>query len=593
MTTKSYKLTSRIVAILLTFLFIALSIPFAFATEQTSLSETNVVSWPTIEGEIYWGQKLSDGFTISGGLVTIDGTSEGTVIPGKFEFINPDYIPTTTSEFADLKFIPDNPQDYLGFEVNNVTDIVYSVNSVTPVLVNENDPPVASSVSAVNARITTSSLTGGIVKNPYTGEVLNATWTWKNRRDKVTASGYFTAGCAAGLGYNTIYMDVYVSIAGDAPATKVETEPSFEEKITYEPDVTWGMLTLTGGKAVVSETGEEIKGTFAVSDEYKDKAITVGERTLPVIFTPNDATQGIGCVCQVSVKVDAGVVKFVDEAGNEIVPEITIDRVLEVGDDLNGYLKPYLNASCSFNYEETEGYGEKIKPGTHEYTVKTIIDDPNYERYGTLTFKIVLNKEKVNAKVKNVVGGKQIYIEGGDTYHLNGNFDVKYFIDGKEAGIIEDVEFNKPFEFVQNESGVYTYEIVYNGTEDDYYDITVITEAEDIKLQHQVKVAGQEPITYTYGEKVTVTAPAHEKPYYVFTGWGNSAFAPVEDDGEVVDTITFSMPDEDVELEATYEFSIKAFFEYIFSLIVDFFAKIAEFLQLQKVCDFFAGIFAV
>lgn len=591
MTNTQKHVISKALACFLAFLIFIMSISFAFAAEPVALSESNVSVWPTASGEIYYGQKVSEGISLSGGTVTTDGTSTGVVIPGHFEFLDPDARPSLG--VASLKFVPEDTQSYIGFEVEYAWDVMFTINKTTPILVDENNPPIATEVEA-GAKLSTSTLSGGQICNPFYPEesaALAGKWKWSKGTTIVNESGYYEARITV-TNYNRITQMVYVRIAGEIPETTIVEAPTVPT-LTYDGFSKWGDINLEGGKAALKIEGTEVEGTFSVTEVWKDLSVKVGSYEIDVVFTPADPEAALPYSFKIPVTVNKGTVKFVDESGEEIVPEITIDRVLEVGDDLNGYLKPYLNASCSFNYEETEGYGEKIKPGTHEYTVKTIIDDPNYERYSTLTFKIVLNKEKVNAKVKNVVGGKQIYIEGGDTYHLNGNFDVKYFIDGKEAGIIEDVEFNKPFEFVQNESGVYTYEIVYNGTEDDYYDITVITEAEDIKLQHQVKVVGQEPVTYTYGEPVTITPPAHEKPYYVFAGWDVKSGIILPSSEEPVETIDITMPDNDIEIEATYEFSITAFFEYIFSLIVDFFAKIAEFLQLQKVCDFFAGIFAV
>lgn len=572
------KTFNRALSVILAVLMFASVMPMAFAAGPIELTEANVSEWPVANGEIWYGQKISDGITLSGGVVTSDGTSNGTVIPGKFEFVNIDYKPTSGGQTpANLKFVPEDAQNYLGFELEYAWNVLYTVKYVTPVLVDENNPPVATEVEA-GARISTSKLSGGAVKNPITNEVIeDAVWKWSSSRTKVNESGYYPAKLStSSSGYDVLTMDIYVRIAGDTPETEIKINPTVI--LNYDPNLKWENVEFNGGKAVIKGTSTEVSGSFSVTEKWRNVTPLTTHTEVDVKFTPDDETQALPVEFKLPVTVNAATVKFVDESGNEIVPEITIDRILTVGDDLNGYLKPYLNASCSFNYEETEGYGEKIKSGTHEYTVKTISDDPNYERYSTLTFKIVLNKEKVNAKVKNVVGGKQIYIEGGDTYHLNGNFDVKYFIDGKEAGIIEDVEFNKPFKFVQNESGVYTYEIVYNGTEDDYYDITVITEAEDIKLQHQVKVAGQEPITYTYGEKVTVTAPAHEKPYYEFTGWVNESGITLTDEQRSAESISTTMPDNDIELEATYKFNFSLFIKYIFDVICSWFAKIAAFI---------------
>lgn len=583
------KRLSLFVTVVLTF---ALSTQLVFATGQISLKASNVTVWPTATGELYYGQKLGEYITLSGGEVQYNGV----VVPGHFEHIDPDAIAECADNAytADIKFVPDDTTAYKGFN-KLYSKTTFTVHKTTPVFLDkENDPIIATEVEP-GAMLSTSSLSGGKCINPYYPEeqkVLAKSWVWSNPNTIVNKSGFYEAMLSVNSSYVVIREQVYVKVAGEIPETVVSEMPTIAD-FSYDPSLTWKDVEIVGGKAILAVEGTEVEGTFAVDKVYKDITPTVGNHNLPIVFTPADPEAALPYSFKIPVTVNKGTVKFVDESGEEIVPEITLPYGFKVGDDLNGYLKEYLNVSASFNYTETEGYGELIVPGTHEYEVKTSSSDKNFEGT-TLKFKVTVNQAELELKVKDVVGGKQIYIEGGDTYHLNGNFDVKYFIDGKEAGTIEGVKFNETFEVKQDKSGVYTYEIVYNEAENDPYKVTKVTvAADDIKLQHSVKINGNEPVVYTYGEKVTVTAPAHEKPYYVFTGWGNSAFAPAEDDGEVVDTITFSMPDEDVELEATYEFSIKAFFEYIFSLIVDFFAKIAEFLQLQKVCDFFAGIFAV
>lgn len=573
------KTFSRALSVILTVLMLASVMPMAFAASPVALSASNVTEWPTvsyINGEcMYFGQTVGEAVSLEGGIVKYNDV----VVSGHFEHIDPSSFPTGSgTNRANIKFVPDDESAYIGFESKRSRYVKYDVIQVTPVFVDEaNDPLIASEIEA-GSTLSTSILSGGKVTNPYNAEepkLLAAVWEWVYPNTIVNESGYYDAIIGPG-GYEAIIKSVYVKIAGDVPTSSIDEYPSVS--VTYNPNQKWGEVNLEGGKAVISDTTTEVPGTFAIADKWKDETPLTTHTAIDVVFTPNDETVALPLEFKLPVTVNPGVVKFVDESGNETIPEITIDRVLEVGDDLNGYLKPYLNASCSFNYEETEGYGEKIKPGTHEYTVKTIIDDPNYERYGTLTFKIVLNKEKVNAKVKNVVGGKQIYIEGGDTYHLNGNFDVKYFIDGKEAGIIKDIKLNEKFEIKQNKSGVYTYEIVYNGTEDDYYDITVITEAEDIKLQHQVKVVGQEAVTYKYGDTVTINAPAHEKPYYEFTGWVNESGITLSDEQRSAESINTTMPDNDIELEVTYKFNFSLFIKYIFDVICSWFAKIAAFI---------------
>ena len=572
---KSKKMSYRVTSLLMALMFIIGTAPFSFAAEPVSLSEANVAVWPTIEGELYWGQKLSDGFTVSGGVVTVDGTADGEVIPGRFVFTDSEYVPITTSEFADLKFIPDNEQDYVGFEIENTTNVVFKVNLVTPVLVDENDVPVASSVASVNARITTSTLTGGAVKNPYTGEVLSAVWAWNNRRDKVAESGYFTAVCSPGLGYDTIYMDVYVSIAGDAPATKVEIEPSFDEKITYDPTLTWGMLTLTGGKAVVSETGAEIEGTFAVSDEYKDRAITVGERTLPVIFTPADSSQGIGCVCQVPVTVNKAKMKFVDENGNEIVPEITVPYGTKFN-DVPKLLESYVSGPDVIRVSVGDLEKETCTEGTFTCRVLAPNDSENYETT-ELTFKIVIEKKKINPTLKSQTGS--MYIEDNTAeYHPTGTFTLEYTIDGVEQTPITGIKYNTPFDWNPTKSGKYEYKIIYNEAEEnEYFIIDDFTTSNPVKLSWAFSATGTLDGEYSYGTEVKLEAPATDpakadKPYYGFVKWvdnnGNTGLSEEELENS---EITFTMPDGAVDLDATYKFDFCLLIQYWFNRIVTFF----------------------
>ena len=572
----SYRVTSLLMALM----FIIGTAPFSFAAEPVSLSEANVAVWPTIEGELYWGQKLSDGFTVSGGVVTVDGTADGEVIPGRFVFTDSEYVPITTSEFADLKFIPDNEQDYVGFEIENTTNVVFKVNLVTPVLVDENDVPVASSVASVNARITTSTLTGGAVKNPYTGEVLSAVWAWNNRRDKVAESGYFTAVCSPGLGYDTIYMDVYVSIAGDAPATKVEIEPSFDEKITYDPTLTWGMLTLTGGKAVVSETGAEIEGTFAVSDEYKDRAITVGERTLPVIFTPADSSQGIGCVCQVPVTVNKAKMKFVDENGNEIVPEITVPYGTCFG-DVHVYLEPYVagDDAVSIGMVGIENANKTLcKDGTYTASLINRTDTENYEKT-ELPFKLVIEKKKLNPKLTVAVGTDGMIIrDSSGNYSPKGTFTLEYTIDGVPQEPITGIKYETAFEFNYNKSGNYEYTIIYNEAEvDEYFIIDDFTTSNPIFLTWKFSATGSVDGEYKYGDEVKLEAPAtdpakEDKPFYGFVKWedasGNTGLTEEELSNR---EISFAMPDGDVDLDATYKFDFCLCIRYYIQIVVDWF----------------------
>lgn len=76
---------------------------------------------------------------------------------------------------------------------------------------------------------------------------------------------------------------------------------------------------------------------------------------------------------------------------------------------------------------------------------------------------------------------------------------------------------------------------------------------------------------------VTITAPAHEKPYYVFTGWVNESGITLTDEQRSAESISTTMPDNDIELEATYKFDFWLLIKYIFDTICTWFAKIGAF----------------
>ena len=143
--------TKKLLSILLALMMILSVVPFYASAEAIALTADNVVAWPTTSGEIYFGQKLSDGITLNSenALVTSDGTETGTVIPGKWEFIDKDFAPTAwgkTSK-ANVKFTPENTDEYIGFEVTKSANVTYVVNKTTPVFVDEiNDPIVATDV---------------------------------------------------------------------------------------------------------------------------------------------------------------------------------------------------------------------------------------------------------------------------------------------------------------------------------------------------------------------------------------------------------------------------------------------------------------
>lgn len=584
------KMSKRVLSFFMAFLFIALSAPFVFAAEPIQLTEVNVVTWPTIEGELYYGQKLSDGFTLSGGLVTTTGDETGTPVSGTFEFIDPNYVPTSTTGIAAFKFTPNDEysDEYLGFEVEYVWDVTYSVKAVTPVLVDENNPPVVAEAVEYNTMLRNVVITGGQMKNPVVpteSSILSKKWTWANARTKVTKSGYYPAKFAAGTsGYEVLEMEIYVRIAGETPESEIETLPAIE--LTYNPDITWDKLTFSGGKAVIIGTSTEVSGTFAPAENWNNVVPTVGNYEIDLKFTPNDSSIALPVTVKCPVTVNKAVPTFKtdDESG---IPTITMPYGTKLNSSLDAVIKPLVDVDVPVYLAYKDMNGENLSysgtaplVGTHEIEVRVNIDDSNYETFTMLTFKLEITGFTANCIMKPI--GSQGYkiLDTSLKYDAakpTGTFTVSYTVDGEKQPDIT-VKYEELFQVEKSKSGKYEFSVKYNEIENDPFEIADITYSTEEKLERNVKI-GDSIKKYIYGDKVTLTAPATDpsmpdKPYYGFAGWEVKGNIGLSDEELANTEISFAMPDEDVEINATYEFSLKLFFEWIWQQIVQFFTFI-------------------
>ena len=129
----------RIMSIFLSLMTMAFSVSFACASTPIALAEANITVYPTASGEMFFGQKVGDWITISGGEVQYNGT----VVPGHFEFTNPDYYPDSANnaERASLTFVPQDTQAYTGFSIRRSRNVTFKVKKATPVFVDESQPP--------------------------------------------------------------------------------------------------------------------------------------------------------------------------------------------------------------------------------------------------------------------------------------------------------------------------------------------------------------------------------------------------------------------------------------------------------------------
>lgn len=589
---KSQKIFKKSFSLLLILSILALSNLNTYAA--TALKASNVETWPTItyknpDGKMYYGQTQEEALVINDDEIVKD--ANGNVVDGHFVFSNPSQIPSAGERKATITFVPTNESEYTGFK-KSFSNVKYTVESVTPSYVDEiNDPVVATEVEP-GSLLSASILSGGAMTNPHNPEepnLLAAQWIWSPSLNDptttiVTESGYYTAQFLAAE-YNMVTTQVYVKIASAIPETSIAEYPTISE-LTYDPNVTWADVTLEGGKAVIKGTETEVEGTFAIKDTRKDVVPNPNFTEIEIVFTPANAEEALPNEFKIPVTVNPSPLTFVDDEGNP-VEDFTFE--VEPGTKMNDIkslittnLRVPKNAVISV--EDNNGYAENGR--TYKLTV--LHDDPYYtgkDLYFTVSFK-----EKTITPSLKWVGAGKLKVDCGD-YSPPGSFAV-YYVIGETETKIGDVKGNSEIlEWNPTSSGDYGFKVVYNPIENDYFIIESVTTTNYSHFpEHKLIATGSlATLSFSMGETATVTAPATDpalldKPYYGFTGWtdvkGNTGLSEEELANE---TVSFAMPDGDVELTANYKFSIKLYFEWVWQQIVQFFTFI-----INAVKDLFA-----
>ena len=215
--------------------------------------------------------------------------------------------------------------------------------------------------------------------------------------------------------------------------------------------------------------------------------------------------------------------------------------------------------------------------GTYTISAYAPSDGDHYEKT-ELTFKIIIEKKKINPKLYSEPG--KLYIEDtSGIYNPTGTFTLIYYIGGEKQGAIEGIKYLERFDWNPTKSGNYEYEIVYvEATENEHYIIDAFKANNALTLSWAFKATGAaEGTTYQYGSEVALEAPAtdpakEDKPFYGFVKWedanGNTGLTEEELSNR---EISFTMPDGDVELNATYKFDFCLCIRYYIQIVVDWF----------------------
>ena len=366
----------------------------------------------------------------------------------------------------------------------------------------------------------------------------------------VTESGYYKAMFYPS-GYEMITEWVLVRVKGDTSEVKMST--TIEELPTVDGTVCvgdrWRDIKFIGGKAV-GMNGEELSGTFLIDRDGTINSLNVGPN---VKFIPDDERYA-SSESRLTIDVEPGPIKFVDENGDAIVPEITVPYGTKVKD-----LEPRLR-TLSTNCNETLFYDlsanddVSLTVGTHTLEVvvrpsKTVGVTPNYLDT-TLTFKVVVEPKTVPMRLSGSVDEKNTLIittVNSNDPKPQGTYDV--YVDGE----LYAEKVPGKFTWAPEKSGEYNFRVVYNPIENDPCLVEEFTYQRNEKLErlvNRINTTNQGGLYVTYGTEVTLTSNVLAEN---FGGWritdanGNEVDLGVDTSGV---KITFTMPDFNITVEA-------------------------------------------
>lgn len=566
--------TKKLLSILLALMMMLSVVPF-YASAAEALAVKNVSQWPTISYKteqefLYYGQKVSDFLEINDDEVVLNASGEQ--VEGHFEFNDPNEIPNGISDKmrANIKFVPDS-DTYTGFVRRNCPNVTFKVIPTMPVLVN--DAPTATAVDS-GSTLSASVISGGQMMNPYYPEdtkVLNATWCWTDPNQAIYESGEYEATLYINTYYEVLTRMIYVEVNSTVKGTTISELPIIEE-FEYTPGLTFSEVELIGGKAVEYGTDIEVPGTFSVKNPDWMFSF-IGSYDIDVIFTPEDTESYTASECTVSVNVNKRSYKFVNENGEEIVPEITLpygakfDRGDTLGVTLRNMIKDRSSLSgadapfISFPDHDTE----EIAPvGTNTYTVRIYPSHEGNSSYQTTYREFILTIEPV-VITTTASWGTDGVISGKLSHKAKGTLDI--FVDGKlVADDIKAGGANNEWsvDYPIPATGDYTIKVVYNPTENDPYSMVdfekvvtakirrSITYADPSAVNHKINGDERTPIA-TLGDTIELSTFGG----VAFLGWKITDMNGNEVDLGIADLmateITFTMPDYDLFVEAMYQ----------------------------------------
>lgn len=455
---------------------------------------------------------------------------------------------------------------------------------LAPVLVDPvNDPPVASPVEP-GARLNTSVITGGAVKNPETGEILtDAKWTWTQNRP-ISAPGMYPAKCVSPSLPKALMMNIYVGLVGGSVDTEISVSPDIPD-LSYDGVTTWADVKLEGGVAVEKGTENVVEGTFSLTvTGGSSSVITAGVKNVNILFTPTDSEKYSASSLPVTIEVAVGTPAW----KNGEIPVVKVPFGKKITDDTFNSLKQYTNLDITLMLRLYDAENNRLADGVSNLPCGTY--DTEYQlqcsagvahsNWGVAFLPVIIVVEPGEAHISVSSSSKNNELKVSvDSKYLDGTFDI--YIDGELA--FDDAPITKepyswyytttwcPADTTQDSS--HSIKVVYNAAETDNayiaeaFESTLVFQAQrkltsdDYNLLNVSTVEngdynidpavpwGRDKYLFA-GDEVTIRAPYDGFLYWEITDSNGNAVEDLEivRGGMDKNYIAFKMPNYDLHI---------------------------------------------
>ena len=571
---KKHVSSRRVLSVVLAAIMILCSLPVVVFAAEKAVPE--ILEWPT--GTLEYGQGYKDA-VLSGGSASVPGTFSLDLTQSG----SPNRPGRTFNRIG--IFTPDDTENYETVKLQSAIAVTILPSKHVETI----GAPIATEIKRGDSLEKSSIQTGTLIATSFGTRLDIISIEWKNPDEIMNEVGTISKEATvtfndyAGTPYaEPITVSVPVTVVSSELVAEIEELPTIPT-VTYREGLKIGDLKLVGGKA-------NTEGTFTFAQP--DRALSAGQSIpVEVVFTPADTNmKAISLTVNVTIEKGDIVVQeaptftFVYQNTPLKNRSVLHDAVIE-----GGVIEP--SAVTWDFYDET---GLKVKDpqadralevGNYQIVARARAASSSFNT-GFFTVNVVIKADETKTfPMKVNLEGNELRIKADTTYGVGygGKGTVTYSVN--DTVIAENADPKAEVVYAIPESGDYTVKAEYTPAENDNYIYKPATQTVKAVLPRTVTVnGGSGSGSYKPGDTVRVEFDqASLKKYYEFKGWKIT-----NAEGETVDvgvsdltqtSISFTMPDEDVTVEATTSFSIQLFFKSIGDSIMAFLMKVVEWIM--------------